>query len=107
VAAALRDVLAGARDADALADKHNLDGRSYLIVVKTLEALAGEEPAGVGTPEPPPTAGEAAQMEAAARAFQAWLNTPSGQAALREVQAQGLGGETAIMALLRRFMAEQ
>jgi len=39
VVAALRAILGGARDAEALADAHNLDRKDYLIVIQVLEAI--------------------------------------------------------------------
>jgi tetratricopeptide (TPR) repeat protein len=41
LAAALQEVMAGERDADALADGHNLDRADYLILLKVLEAVKG------------------------------------------------------------------
>lgn len=101
LAAALRDLLAGARDADALADKHNLDNEDYLIVCKTLEAI--HESATNARRE----ADEEAQARALMAALEAWVETPAGQSALRELQAQGAGEEALVMGLLQRFMAAQ
>ena len=42
VVAVLRALVAGARDADALADAHHLEGIDYLIVRKVLEAVGGK-----------------------------------------------------------------
>lgn len=113
LAAALRDLLAGACDADALADQHNLDGEDYLIVLKTLEMAAGgavHESAtnprmGAAPAEVSPD--QEAQARALMAALQAWVETPAGQSALRELQAQGLGEEALVMGLLQRFAASQ
>ena len=113
VVAALRDLLAGARDADALADKHNLDREDYLIVCKTLEALAGgavhesATNARMGGAAPEAAPDQEAQARALMAALQAWVETPAGQSALRELQAQGLGEEALVMGLLQRFIAAQ
>lgn len=112
VVAALRAILAGARDADALADAHNLDGEDYLIVCKTLEALAGGAPVAANAhsrPAAPPEVApdQEAQARALMAALEAWVATPPGQSALRELQSQGVGEEALIMGLLQRFAAAQ
>jgi len=52
-------------------------------------------------------ADEEARARALMAALEAWVNTPAGQSALRELQAQGAGEEALVMGLLQRFMAAQ
>lgn len=104
---AIRRLLAGASNLDALADEINLLRTQYLLLLKALEMVAG----GAGaTPRrnvsPPPSADEA-RTRALAEALQAWLNSPAGQSALRELQAQGLDQKALTTALVQRFMAAQ
>ena len=81
--------MAGERDAEALADAHNLHGTHYLILTKVLEALAGE----ASTPD----------AGAGMAELQRWLASPDGLAALEELQAQNLSDEELMQALLQRF----
>lgn len=104
VTAAFRRLWAGERDAEALTE--GIDNNSALIVLKTLEALEGNLTTGsaeVSASAP----SEEAQARALMAGLQAWVGTPAGEAALRELQAQGLGQEALVMALLQRFVAAQ
>ena len=60
---------------------------------------------GGAAPEAAPD--QEAQARALMAALQAWVETPAGQSALRELQSQGLGEEALVMGLLQRFIAAQ
>jgi len=110
---AIRRLLAGARDLDALADELALGGQQYIILQAALEMAAGGAVhesganARMGGAAPEAAPDQEAQARALMAALQAWVETPAGQSALRELQAQGLGEEALVMGLLQRFMAAQ
>jgi len=115
---AIRRLLAGARDLDALADELDILGAQYLLLSKALEMAAGgavhesgaadcATNARMGGAAPEVAPDQEAQARALMAALQAWVETPAGQSALRELQAQGLGEEALVMGLLQRFAASQ
>jgi hypothetical protein len=118
---ALQRVLAGERDRDALAPA--LDEIDVQLLDLALGALAGDAEAQarleqLAQRERPPRSqanafarprrsGESEQLEQLQQAFQAWLQSPAGQQAVQDVQAQGLGQAAAMEQLLMRFMQSQ
>ncbi len=103
--AALRRVLDGARDPDALADAHNLNSLTYLILTKALAALAGPPPAPApAAPSSPESAVDEAAMLAA---LQRWLASPDGLAAFADLQARNLPESEMLSALVERFLTAQ
>ncbi len=110
---AIRRLLAGERDLDALADELSIPAAQYLLLHKALEALAGgvqavhesDTNARMDAAPPEISPDQEAQARALMAALEAWLATPPGQSALRELQSQGLAEEALLMGLLQRFMA--
>jgi hypothetical protein len=116
LAAALQRVLAGERDRAALAPA--LDEIDVQLLDLALGALAGDAETQarleqLAQRERPPRSprprrsGESEQLEQLQQAFQAWLQSPAGQQAVQEVQAQGLGQAAAMEQLLMRFLQSQ
>jgi len=104
---ALRCVLEGERDRDALVA--GLDEVDTELLDLTLGTLAGDMAMRERLASLTQAALDKAEKRAQAvqEAFAAWLETPPGQAAMREVQAQGLEDEPALTALLERFASAQ
>ena len=65
VVGALRAILDGARDAEALVDAHDLDREDYLIVLRALEAVEGKAITSSDAAAPPAERGRPARMEVA------------------------------------------
>lgn len=101
--AALRGVLDGERDVDALADAHNLDRQDYLILTKVLATLTGGPPAPAAPSSPESAVDEAAFLVA----IQRWLASPDGLAAFADIQARNLAEAEMLSALVERFQAAQ
>ncbi|MEA3396625.1 MAG: hypothetical protein U9R05_04100, partial [Chloroflexota bacterium] len=109
LADALESVLAGARDRDALAPA--LDAVDVQLLDLALGALAGEAAAQstleqLAQEAQQQSQPDAAQLQQLQQAFQAWLQSPAGQAAIAEAQAQGLAQQAAMEQLLSRFLQE-
>jgi hypothetical protein len=107
LSAALGEILAGERDRETLLI--DLDAVDTTLVELALDCLTGDEGAATKLAELDRKAQRRAmqQAEQIRAAIAAWLQTPAGMAAQQTVQGEGLEGEEAFDALLRRFIRSQ
>lgn len=96
-------LVGGERDATLLLE--DLDEVDSELVSLALGVLAGDERAAAYLTQLVQAAQEQAGSKASQiqEAFEHWLQSPQGQAAVHELHAQGLDGEPLLMALLERF----